>query len=169
FDAAANGTNVPFVEAWCGTLAYTFQLYFDFSGYSDMAIGLALLFGLRLPINFASPYKAASLIDFWRRWHITLSRFLRDYLYIPLGGGRAGAVRRLVNVLIVMMLGGCWHGAGWTFLLWGTLHGLGLIANHAWLMVRGPRGGMSVYAGRLSTFVFVALAWIPFRAADLPT
>ncbi len=167
FDAAASGTNVPFVEAWCGTLAYTFQLYFDFSGYSDMAIGLALLFGLRLPVNFASPYKAASLIDFWHRWHITLSRFLRDYLYIPLGGGRTGTPRRLANVLIVMMLGGFWHGAGWTFLLWGTLHGIGLIANHAWRLVRGPRGGSSVWAGRIATFMFVALAWIPFRAADL--
>ena len=113
-----------FFEAWVGALAYTFQLYFDFSGYSDMAIGLARMFGIRFPMNFNSPYKAANIIDFWRRWHITLSRFLRDYLYIPLGGNRKGPSRRHVNLMATMLLGGLWHGAGWTFVIWGGLHGV---------------------------------------------
>ena len=111
---AGGGVTTPW--AWLATLAYTLQIYFDFSGYSDMAIGLALLFGIRLPVNFRSPYKAASIIEFWRRWHITLSRFLRDYLYIPLGGNRLGEQRRYLNLLVTMLLGGLWHGAGWNFL-----------------------------------------------------
>jgi D-alanyl-lipoteichoic acid acyltransferase DltB (MBOAT superfamily) len=119
-------------EAWGGALAYTFQLYFDFSGYSDMAIGLSRLFGIRLPLNFDSPYKATNIIDFWRRWHMTLSRFLRDYLYLPLGGNRKGKVRRYANLMVTMLLGGLWHGAGWTFVIWGGLHGFYLIVNHAW-------------------------------------
>jgi alginate O-acetyltransferase complex protein AlgI len=123
---------ITFIEAWVGALSYTFQLYFDFSGYSDMAIGLGLLFNIRLPINFNSPYKATSISDFWRRWHITLSNFLRDYLYIPLGGSRRGEIRRYVNLLMTMLLGGLWHGAGWTFVLWGGLHGLYLCINHGW-------------------------------------
>jgi D-alanyl-lipoteichoic acid acyltransferase DltB (MBOAT superfamily) len=121
FDAARSGAPLTFLEAWCGALAYTFQLYFDFSGYSDMAVGLSLMFGVRLPINFHSPYKAANIIEFWRRWHMTLSRFLRDYLYVPLGGNRKGAARRYINLFITMLLGGLWHGAGWTFVMWGSI------------------------------------------------
>ena len=132
------GGGVTTAWAWLATLAYTLQIYFDFSGYSDMAIGLALLFGIRLPVNFRSPYQATSIIEFWRRWHITLSRFLRDYLYIPLGGNRLGEQRRYINLLVTMLLGGLWHGAGWNFLVWGGLHGIYLSINHLW---RGWRGG----------------------------
>src|SRR6516225_4328018 len=126
------GGSITTSWAWLAILAYTLQIYFDFSGYSDMAIGLALLFGIRLPVNFRSPYKAFSIIEFWRRWHITLSRFLRDYLYIPLGGNRFGVGRRYLNLMLTMLLGGLWHGAGWTFLIWGGLHGLYLVVNHQW-------------------------------------
>src|SRR6516225_3390946 len=126
------GGSVPTEWAWLAILAYSLQIYFDFSGYSDMAIGLALMFGIRLPVNFRSPYKATSIIEFWRRWHITLSRFLRDYLYIPLGGNRFGVGRRYINLMLTMLLGGLWHGAGWTFLIWGGLHGLYLVVNHQW-------------------------------------
>src|ERR1700738_4595310 len=129
----AFGPNVPtFDQAWIGALAYTFQLYFDFSGYSDMAIGISLMFGIFLPVNFNSPYKAASIVEFWRRWHMTLSQFLRDYLYIPLGGNRRGLALRYVNLMITMLLGGLWHGAAWTFVIWGALHGAYLCVNHAW-------------------------------------
>jgi len=110
-------------EAWAGALSYTFQLYFDFSAYSEMAYGLSYMFGIVLPINFFSPYKATSIIEFWRRWHITLSTFLRDYLYIPLGGNRNGKFHRYLNLFITMLLGGLWHGANWTFIVWGALHG----------------------------------------------
>ena len=120
FSLAAAGATPSLPEAWLGALGYTFQLYFDFSGYSDMAIGLGLLFGIRFPVNFNSPYKATSIIEFWRRWHMTLSRFLRDYVYIPLGGNRRGRVRRYVNLFVTMLLGGLWHGAGWTFVIWGA-------------------------------------------------
>ena len=130
FNAVTAGVDPTLFEAWGVTLAYTFQIYFDFSGYSDMAIGLGAMFGLRLPINFNSPYKATSIIDFWRRWHMTLSRFLRDYLYIPLGGSRRNVPGRYVNLMIVMLLGGLWHGAGWTFILWGGVHGIYLVINH---------------------------------------
>jgi alginate O-acetyltransferase complex protein AlgI len=119
-----------FADAWAGALLYTFQLYYDFSGYSEMAVGLALLMNVRIPINFNSPYKSTSIVEFWRRWHISLSNFLRDYLYIPLGGNRLGTRRRYANLLATMVLGGLWHGAGWTFLVWGTLHGLGLAITH---------------------------------------
>src|SRR5262249_40838271 len=122
FAGAPAGARPAVLAAWGSALAYPAQLYFDFSGSSDMAIGGGLLFGIRLPINFASPYKAVSIIDFWHRWHITLSRFLRDYLYVPLGGNRKGRSRRYVNLLITMLLGGFWHGAGWTFVVWGSLH-----------------------------------------------
>ena len=129
----AFGPSAPsFDQAWIGALAYTFQLYFDFSGYSDMAIGISLMFGIFLPLNFNSPYKATSIIDFWRRWHMTLSQFLRDYLYISLGGNRRGRVLRYVNLMITMLLGGLWHGAAWTFVAWGALHGVYLCINHAW-------------------------------------
>ena len=171
FGAVAAGHNLTLVEAWAAALSYTFQIYFDFSGYSDMAIGLALLFGITLPVNFESPYQAGSIIEFWRRWHITLSAFLRDYLYVPLGGGRAGQVRRYLNLMITMLLGGLWHGAAWTFVVWGGLHGAYLLANHAWrarlgrsLQVPGGR-----YAARLLTFTCVVVAWVLFRADSLAT
>ena len=121
-----------FFDAWCGVFAYSFQLYFDFSAYSDMAIGLGLLFGIKLPLNFFSPYKANSIIDFWYRWHMTLSRFLREYLYIPLGGNRKGKIRKYINLLLTMFIGGLWHGAGWNFALWGLCHGVALVINHGW-------------------------------------
>ena len=127
FAAAEAGTAVSFVDAWVAAFAYSFQLYFDFSGYTDMAIGLARLFGIVLPINFYSPYKAVNIIEFWRRWHISLSRFLRDFIYIPLGGNRHGAARRYANLGAAMLLGGLWHGAAWTFVLWGGVHGLMLV------------------------------------------
>lgn len=174
FSAAENGIVLTFFEAWGGALAYTFQLYFDFSGYSDMAIGLARMFGVILPVNFYSPYKANSIIEFWRRWHITLSRFLRDYLYIPLGGNRKGNVRRYINLITTMLLGGLWHGAGWTFIIWGGMHGVFLSINHGWNvivdMLFPRRERESVIAkcfGRLITFIAVIIAWVMFRAESL--
>ena len=136
FSSAELGTTITFVTAWFGVASFGVEIYFDFSAYSDMAFGLARMFGINLPINFNSPYKATSIIDFWRRWHITLSRFLRDYLYIPLGGRRAGAPRQYANILIVMLIGGLWHGAAWTFVLWGGLHGLFIVVNHIWRACR---------------------------------
>ena len=176
FDAPGAGVTLTFLEAWCGALAYTFQLYFDFSGYSDMAIGLSLLFGVRLPVNFHSPYKAVNVIDFWRRWHMTLSRFLRDYLYVPLGGNRKSRVRRYTNLLLTMLLGGLWHGAGWTFVLWGALHGVYLVINHGWREFR-RRLGHNLHrstpwgrrAGCLVTFIAVVIGWVLFRAPDIET
>ncbi|KIL97741.1 putative poly(beta-D-mannuronate) O-acetylase [Paramagnetospirillum magnetotacticum MS-1] len=164
FDAADGGAKVAMLEAWIGALAYTMQIYFDFSGYCDMAVGLARMFGLVLPINFFSPYKSRSIIEFWRRWHITLSFFLRDYLYIPLGGNRRGAAFKYANLVVVMLLGGLWHGAGWTFVTWGGIHGLCLVANHLW-RARGLRlpGGLAWPL----TMLAVLLAWVPFRAASL--
>jgi len=166
FAAADAGANVEFFQAWGGTLAYSLQLYFDFSGYSDMAIGLARLFGIRLPINFNAPYRATSIIDFWRRWHMTLSRFLRDYLYIPLGGSRRGKAWRYINVMITMLLGGLWHGASWTFVIWGGVHGLMLVANIAWRAVVPWHidRWWSRAAACAATFLAVTLAWVPFRA-----
>ncbi len=171
FTAAGQGTAVTLLDAWGGALAYTLQLYFDFSGYSDMAIGASRMFGIRLPLNFHSPYKAANIIEFWRRWHITLSRFLRDYLYIPLGGNRKGKARRYLNLMLTMLLGGLWHGAGWTFVVWGGLHGLYLVINHAWRGARAalglsPPGGSSI-PGIALTFIAVTLAWVFFRAPTL--
>ncbi|GAA5481735.1 MBOAT family O-acyltransferase [Haloferula sargassicola] len=155
-------------EAWAATIAYALQIYFDFSGYSDMAIGSARLFGIRLPVNFHSPYKATSLIEFWRRWHITLSRFLRDYLYIPLGGNRLGVSRRYFNLFLTMLLGGLWHGAGWTYVLWGALHGFYLCVNHGWVALRKSRGWpkMPAVLGGALTFLAVLVAWVPFRAGS---
>jgi D-alanyl-lipoteichoic acid acyltransferase DltB (MBOAT superfamily) len=170
FDAAGQGASLSMLEGWSGALFYSLQIYLDFSGYSDMAIGLSLLFGVKLPLNFNSPYKAVNIIDFWRRWHMTLSRFLRDYLYIPLGGNRSGEVRRLANLMIVMLLGGLWHGALLTFAAWGGLHGLYLIVNHLWHTLIGDnrdRGLLSRAAGRLMTFLLVTFAWIFFRSANL--
>jgi D-alanyl-lipoteichoic acid acyltransferase DltB (MBOAT superfamily) len=154
-------------EAWVGTLAYTFQLYFDFSGYSDMAIGLSRLFGVRLPLNFNSPYKAANISDFWRRWHMTLSRFLRDYLYVPLGGNRHGELSRYRNLMLTMVLGGLWHGAGWTFVAWGALHGAYLVIQHGWQAAIGPPAPR--WWGRWLTLLAVMVAWVVFRAPDLAT
>lgn len=151
-------------EAWIAMLAYTFQIYFDFSGYSDMALGLGKMLGIRLPLNFFSPYKAASIIDFWRRWHMTLSRFLRDYLYIPLGGNRKGQARRYLNLMITMLLGGLWHGASWTFVIWGGLHGAYLAINHMWQSFSSKR--LPSIAAHMLTFFAVAVAWIFFRAPD---
>jgi alginate O-acetyltransferase complex protein AlgI len=174
FGAVAAGHNLTLVEAWAAALSYTFQIYFDFSGYSDMAIGLALLFGVTLPVNFESPYKADSIIEFWRRWHITLSAFLRDYLYVPLGGGRAGTPRRYLNLMVTMLLGGLWHGAAWTFVAWGGLHGLYLLVNHAWrgrqahAQAGSPAPGAR-HAARLLTFLCVVVAWVLFRADSLDT
>jgi D-alanyl-lipoteichoic acid acyltransferase DltB (MBOAT superfamily) len=155
-------------------LSYTIQLYFDFSGYSDMAIGLSRLFGIKLPVNFNSPYKAVNIIEFWRRWHMTLSRFLRDYLYIPLGGNRGGPVRHYINLMLTMLLAGLWHGAGWTFVIWGGLHGVYLAINHAWRSVRKALGhdlNNSSLIGRMAsvvlTFVAVAVALAFFRADNL--
>jgi alginate O-acetyltransferase complex protein AlgI len=153
-------------EAWTGALAYTLQIYFDFSGYCDMAIGLSLIFGVRLPANFNSPYKAGSIIDFWRRWHMTLSRFLRDYLYIPMGGNRQGPLRRHVNLMVTMLLGGLWHGAGWTFVIWGALHGGYLVVNHLWRQSRLRIGRVPGWA---LTFVCVVFAWVFFRADSVAT
>ncbi len=164
FGEAAQGLAPSPAAAWAGALAYTLQLYFDFSGYSDMACGLALLFGIRLPANFYSPYKARSIIDFWRRWHITLSRFLRDYLYIPLGGNRHGAVRRYANLLATMTLGGLWHGAGWTFVLWGIFHGSLLLMNHAWRQWAGRRCQLPAPLSVAITFLAVLFGWVLFRS-----
>lgn len=175
FGAAERGLLLTFFESWCGAFAYAFQLYFDFSGYSDMAIGVARMFGIVLPVNFYSPYKASNIIDFWRRWHITLSRFLRDYLYVPLGGNRRGELRQYCNLLITMLLGGLWHGAGWTFVVWGGMHGLMLSLNHGWRRFRKSlgyhgEGGSSFVGnllGRAITFLAVVAAWVMFRAESL--
>ena len=172
FDAASAGTALTPGDSWIGALAYTFQLYFDFSGYSDMAVGLALLLGIRLPFNFDAPYKAASIAEFWRRWHITLSTFLRDYLYVPLGGSRATLARQCLNVFIVMLVCGLWHGAGWTFVAWGALHGLALVAHRLWRSLidrHAPGWDAQRWYRPVSmglTFLFVTLAWVLFRASD---
>jgi alginate O-acetyltransferase complex protein AlgI len=166
-------------HAWLGVSAYAFQLYFDFSGYSDMAVGLSLLVGVRLPYNFDSPYKARSIIDFWRRWHMTLSRFLRDYLYFALGGNRLGKLRRHLNLMVTMLLGGLWHGASWTFVVWGGLHGIYLVINHGWryLLERlsavrsASRPSWQSFLGQASstllTLVAVLIAWVFFRATSI--
>ena len=158
--------------AWLGVVAYTLQIYFDFSGYSDMAVGLSLLFGVRLPYNFNSPYKAWNITEFWRRWHMTLSRFLRDYLYVPLGGNRRGRARRYVNLMLTMLLGGLWHGASWTFVIWGGLHGAYLVVNHGWQFLREKlnwQGGgvLTRGAGIALTLLCVMVGWVFFRAPDL--
>lgn len=167
FDRAQAGGALAAPDVLLSGLSYGLQLYFDFSGYADMAIGLGLMFGIRLPANFRSPYKSASIIEFWRRWHITLSHFLRDYLYIPLGGSRKGRLMANNNLMITMLLGGLWHGAGWQFILWGGLHGLLLVINHYWRQLNGWRLP-HVIAVPL-TLLAVMLAWIPFRADSLTT
>lgn len=168
FYAADNGIALTLFEAWIGSCAYALQLYFDFSGYSDMAIGLARMFGIKLPLNFNSPYKATSIIDFWRRWHMTLSHFMRDYIYIPLGGNKQGIIgARRTNLMITMLLGGLWHGAGWNFLFWGGLHGVYLSINYIWRSRHTGKAAVTL-GGKLFgwaiTFIAVVFAWLPFRA-----
>ncbi len=173
FQASAEGEAVTLFVAWGGALAYTFQLYFDFSGYSDMAIGAARLFGIKLPLNFHSPYKATNIVEFWRRWHITLSRFLRDYLYIALGGNKKGSGRRYANLFITMLLGGLWHGAGWNFVIWGALHGCYLSINHLWNKIKPTptHSKQHLNIGKVIawsiTFLAVIIGWVFFRAVDL--
>lgn len=172
FVSVDSGTALTSLTAWGGALAYTFQIYFDFSGYSDMAIGLGLLFAIRLPWNFNSPYKSENMSDFWRRWHMTLSRWLRDYLYIPLGGNRHGKLRQYVNNFTTMVLGGLWHGAHWNFIIWGVLHGIYLIANQFVRAIAKAFGVLDVVETsksiRLSswaiTFLAAVFAWVFFRA-----
>jgi D-alanyl-lipoteichoic acid acyltransferase DltB (MBOAT superfamily) len=158
-----NATVLSFPEAWASSLSYTFQLYFDFSGYTDMAIGAALLFNIKLPINFDSPYQALDIQDFWRRWHITLSRFLKEYIYIPLGGNRKGTFRTYGNLLLTFIIGGIWHGAGWTFVFWGFLHGMALVIHRVWQRM-GMR--MPTVLAWFVTFNFINIAWVFFRAKD---
>lgn len=162
--AFSNVKELSFIEAWLGALAYTFQLYFDFSGYSEMAMGLAYMLHFEFPLNFNSPYRALSMSDFWRRWHITLSVFLRDYLYIPLGGNRCGKIKKLANLMITMLLGGLWHGAGWTFIFWGGIHGFALVVNHLW---REYGFKLPQVVSWLITFITVIIAWVFFRAESL--
>jgi D-alanyl-lipoteichoic acid acyltransferase DltB (MBOAT superfamily) len=170
FSPAAHGIRVALFDAWMAALTYTVQIYFDFSGYSDMALGISLMLGIRLPINFNSPYKSRNIIEFWRRWHISLSRFLRDYVYIALGGNRKGRARRYVNLLLTMVIGGIWHGAGWTFLMWGTLHGLALLLVQLWRdQVKNCLMVVPASVGRAATFLFVLFAWVPFRSPDFAT
>jgi alginate O-acetyltransferase complex protein AlgI len=178
FDGAGQGSGLTMEEAWLGALAYTLQLYFDFSGYSDMAVGLSWMLNIRLPFNFNSPYLATNISEFWRRWHISLSAFLRDYLYIALGGNRRGDVRRYANLLTTMILGGLWHGASWSFVLWGALHGLFLVIQQLWSRMRGasqtPHTQKSVtrsIAGKVLswalTMLCVVFAWVLFRSTTL--
>jgi D-alanyl-lipoteichoic acid acyltransferase DltB (MBOAT superfamily) len=175
FSGANRGEILTFFEAWGAALGFTLQLYFDFSGYSDMAIGLGRMFGIVLPLNFNSPYKAVNIIDFWRRWHITLSSFLRDYLYIPLGGNRCSRLRQNFNLLLTMLLGGLWHGAAWTFVLWGGWHGLLLLINHRWRTFRQKVLGQDLDVShgatralsRLVTFIAVVFSWVVFKADSL--
>ena len=174
FSAAETGPAPTTSEAWLGALAYSLQLYFDFSGYSDMAIGLSWMFNVRLPFNFDSPYRAGNISEFWRRWHISLSNFLRDYLYIALGGNRKGVLRRYANLMTTMLLGGLWHGASWSFVVWGGLHGLYLAINHAFRAALGERLCESLSTRKLwqvcawaLTMLAVVVAWVFFRAETL--
>jgi alginate O-acetyltransferase complex protein AlgI len=174
FDRADYMQDIGTIDAILGITCYTLQLYFDFSGYSDMAIGLGRMFGFVIPINFYSPYKASSIIDFWRRWHITLSQFFQEYLYIPLGGSRKGFVRRCVNLLIVMTLAGLWHGAGMTFVAWGLYHGVLLLINHLCVAIpkaKVPRWWSAVeyFTARCVTMLAVMIGWMIFRASSFTT
>ena len=161
------GATLSTLDAWRGVLAYTLQIYFDFSAYCDMAIGVSRMLNIVLPVNFESPYKSLSISDFWRRWHMTLSRFLRDYLYVPLGGNRRGPARRYANLMATMVLGGFWHGAGWTFLTWGLLHGSYLCVHHAWRAGPGRFVRLPAALSWAFTFLAVMVAWVFFRAADM--
>lgn len=162
--AFAQPDHISFLPAWVGAIAYTLQLYFDFSGYSEMALGLGKMFNVELPLNFASPYKSLSIVEFWRRWHISLSAFLKNYLYIPLGGNRRGQIRRFLNLWLTMLLGGLWHGAGWTFIIWGAMHGTFLVLNHLWrkFAIQMPK-----LLAWLMTFGAVVFAWVFFRADSM--
>lgn len=172
FVAADSGDVLTFIESWGGLMAYSFQIYFDFSGYSDMAMGLAMMIGIMLPVNFNSPYKAANFVELWRRWHITVSQFLRDYIYIPLGGSRRGKVRRYNNLMITMVLGGLWHGAGVGFIVWGFLMGSYLCINSAWgywcsRLGFAPKAGWYHKGCVLLTFLVWTASWPFFNAATL--
>lgn len=174
FGRPGTESHVTFFGAWTGVLAFTLQIYFDFSGYSDMAYGLGRMFSIHLPVNFLSPYRAKSIIDFWRRWHISLSRFLRDYVYISLGGNRHGAHRRRLNLMATMLIGGFWHGAAWHFVVWGGLHGFYLMINHEWRRLRGHETNTNVdsvrrrpFIAAAATFLAVIVAWVFFRAESL--
>ncbi len=173
FNAADIGQTISFFEAWGGALAYTLQLYFDFSGYADMAIGIAIMFGISLPLNFSSPYKSKNIIEFWRKWHMTLSRFLKDYLYIPLGGNRKGS--KHLNLFATMALGGLWHGAALNFIIWGALHGIYLIINNYWRSFRQivlkhdleKSSFIGIAVSVFLTFLVVTVSWVFFRAETL--
>lgn len=156
-----HANTLSFIDAWVGALGYTMQLYYDFSGYSEMAIGLGLMFNFKLPVNFKSPYQSTSIINFWRRWHISLSDFLKNYLYIPLGGNRKGNFIQMRNVIITMLLGGLWHGAGWTFVIWGGLHGVYIVINHLW---RNFGRQLPTMMNWSLTFISIVVAWVFFRA-----
>ncbi len=165
FNGVAAGVTPSFIDSWVGVLSFTLQIYFDFSAYSDMALGLAKMFDIRLPENFNSPYKSTSIIDFWRRWHITLSRFLRDYLYVPLGGNQNGQAQQYVNLMVVMLLAGLWHGASWQFVVWGGIHGIYLLVNHFWR--KHSPWEIPDILSIILTFTAVLIAWVPFRAVDM--
>jgi alginate O-acetyltransferase complex protein AlgI len=161
-----NIASLTLFDSWITTLAYTFQLYFDFSGYCDMAIGLGLIFNIKLPVNFNSPYKSLDIQDFWRRWHMTLGRFFTHYLYIPLGGSRKGNIRTYINLFIIFFVSGFWHGAGWTFVIWGILHGIASVINRYW---KGFNIKLPKFIAWFITFFFVHIAWVFFRSPDLTT
>ncbi|MDB6029272.1 MAG: rane bound O-acyl transferase family protein [Verrucomicrobiales bacterium] len=174
YSAAAAGGSITCIDGWLGTLSFALQIYFDFSGYSDMAIGLARMFGIKFPRNFNSPYQAASLAEFWQRWHMTLSRFLREYVYFPLGGNRVGKFRHVFNVLTTMLLSGLWHGAGWTFVIWGAIHGSILVIIHAWQRLQARLGWeLKHWTIRsvciVATFMIVLFTWVFFRAPNIDT
>ena len=174
FESALHGNVIDTPTAWIGALAYTLQIYFDFSGYSDMAVGSALCIGMHIPFNFQAPYKSTNIIDFWRTWHISLSNFLRDYLYIPLGGNRKGPSRRYINIFITMLLGGIWHGAGLNFMIWGALHGAFITINHAWrdfgprTLIKSIPAPIYTTASYLFTLFAIITAWVFFRAESFP-
>ena len=174
FDSVAQGAVLSFEEAWSGALSFSLQVYFDFSGYSDMAVGLGYMFGIRLPANFNSPYKATSLIEFWRRWNMTLSSFVKDYMYVPLGGKRKGFLKQTINIFLIMLVGGIWHGTGATFVVWGSLHGIFLAINHFWRKLRDLLGYslerknfLYEILSCIFTFLVVTVLWVLFRAENL--
>jgi alginate O-acetyltransferase complex protein AlgI len=172
FAAVDGGVSPTFIVSWIAVLAFAFQIYFDFSGYTDMAIGISKIFGIQLPVNFDSPYKATNIVQFWRKWHISLSNFLRDYLYIPLGGSKKGKPRRYLNLMLTMTLGGLWHGANWTFVVWGVLHGLFLSINHLWnetarKIIKLDRISSPAWLKVAFTFFITCIAWTFFRASDV--
>ncbi|MCO8120159.1 MBOAT family protein [Stieleria sp. TO1_6] len=160
----ANTESLGFVDAWIVSLCYTLQLYFDFSGYSDMAVGIGLVFGVRLPWNFLSPYQATNISQFWRTWHVTLSRFLKDYVYIPIGGSHGSKARTAINLILTMLIGGVWHGAGWTFVLWGLIHGVALAGYH---LLRSKLTRVPTIVGWAVTLLLVHFGWVFFRSTTI--